>query len=425
MYTLYFIVIAILLIFSMFFSSADMAFSSVSLARLEAHYALKPSKSCQIAIKLTKNYEKTIATLLFGNNLVNIGATSIVTVLAILIATNFQYDESLATTIGSFSLLGLLLIFGEIIPKSIVKVYSFRSSLIFAYPVYLFTIIFTPLTYIFSLIGRGLSYPFTHNVKDLVLTDKELQEMAKELEFEGLIDNDKKEIIKGTIIYANTEAYEIMTPRVDLYAIDIEDELEEILLDDETYIHSRIPVYEESIDNILGFIYVKDLVELKLLEKDIDLRSIIKTPLYFPRSTEINDILREFKAKKVSFAVILDEYGGVEGIVTLEDILEEIVGEIWDETDDKEQPFHRAKDGTYIIDGQMNLEDFFDLFDLDYEEIDTEYITIGGFIIELLDDKFAKVGQVINYKNLVIKVLAIDKRTVEKIKVRIKTIKKS
>ena len=278
-----------------------------------------------------------------------------------------------------------------------------------------------PFTFLTKHFINGLTYPIRKNVKDVEITDDELHEMVDDIEENGVVDEEKADMLRGTIDYANTLAYEIMTPRVDVYALDINSDLDEILSNEDTFLHSRIPVYEGSIDNIVGFVLSKTLIRMKIEGIRNDIRSIILPILNFPRSIEINDIFKEFKRTKTHLAVILDEYGGTEGIITLEDILEEIVGEIWDETNDKENPLIEQKDGTYIVDGKMNLDDFFTEFNLDKEDLlSTEYVTIGGFCIELSDNEFCKVNDVIKYKNLTLKVLAVDnKNTIEKLHVTV------
>ena len=345
----------------MCFSSADMAYSAVSTVRLENYIKEKNSKVAKLALDLTKNYEMTIATLLLGNNLVNIGLTSIMTIFLIqLVNSNvLNLTQSVATTLGSLLVLVILLICGEIVPKSIVKSKPFRASLLFAYFTKFFCIIFFPFVFIFSGLGKAISYPITKNVRDIKLTDKELEEMVDSLNEEKIIDVNQAEILKGTIDYASTEAYEIMTPRVNIMAIDIDDDEEESYFENEELFNfSRIPVYQDSIDNIIGYVLTKTLVRRKLENKPFNLDSILIEPLRFPRSTEINTILTKFKATHNHFAVIYDEYGGVEGIVTMEDILEEIVGEIWDESDEKNEPYIKLKNGNYIVNGNMNLEDW-------------------------------------------------------------------
>ena len=327
--------------------------------------------------------------------------------------------QSVATTLGSLLVLVILLICGEIVPKSIVKSKTFRASLLFAYFTKFFSIIFFPFVFIFSGLGKAISYPITKNVRDIKLTDKELEEMVDSLNEEKIIDVNQAEILKGTIDYASTEAYEIMTPRVNIMAINIDDDEEELYFENEELFNfSRIPVYKDSIDNIIGYVLTKTLVRRKLENKPFNLDSILIEPLRFPRSTEINTILTKFKATHNHFAVIYDEYGGVEGIVTMEDILEEIVGEIYDESDNDTKPCVKNKDGSYIVDGQMNLEDFCTLFHIDYDKLETEYVTIGGYCIELLDDNFAKLHQKIQFENLSMTVIALDeKNTIEKLKV--------
>ena len=432
MIIVYSLLLFVLLILSMFFSSSDMVYGSVNLARLERIYEANPiKKSLKRGFKLAKNYDNTISTILLLNDTVNAGLDTISTLLGVNIAlVVFAGDPNVSTISETFGLVASLIClifkitFGEIIAKSIGKIYNLKLSVLFSNIINAFTYICYPITIFVTSFGKIVSYPVTKNVKEVKISDDELHEMVDEIEESGQVNESKAEILHGTIDYASTEAYEIMTPRVDVYAIEVNDDLEEVLKDERTYIYSRIPVYEDSIDNILGYVLTKTLVRLKLENKDLNnnftIRDIMLKHLTFPRSMEINDILIKFKEKHQHFAVILDEYGGTEGVLTMEDILEEIVGEIWDESDDPEEPFVKTRNGTYIVDGKMNLEDFCDLFDLDYEDIDTEYVTIGGFCIELLDDNFAKLNDVIIYKNLEMRVIAIDeKQTIEKLKIKI------
>ena len=313
----------------------------------------------------------------------------------------------------------MVIIFGEILPKALTKTRAFNISLKYAFIINSLVTIFKPLTFVVSKFGEFVINVFKIGNHKTKVIHEELEEMVDVIEEEGIIDEDNAEILRGTIDYAETEAYEIMTPRVELYAIDIDDPIKEYLNNVKTYSYSRIPVYKDTIDNIVGFVLTKDLMKVKLDNKKFNIASLLQIPLRFPRSTEINDILVEFKKTKTHFAIINDEYGGVEGIVTMEDILEEIVGEIWDENDDIDEPIDETIDeNTFIIDGSLNLNDFFDYFEIDDESIDTEYVTIGGYCIELLDDRFAKTGDIIHFKNLEIKVLAVDENnTIEKLHV--------
>jgi CBS domain containing-hemolysin-like protein len=268
--------------------------------------------------------------------------------------------------------------------------------------------IFAPITYPVSLLGRGVAKVFKQTVSEEPVAEEELHEMVDEIEERGQVDEDKADMLHDTIKYATTQANEIMTPRVDVYAIDIDDPLEEILQDHELYLHGRIPVYEDTIDNVIGYIQMKTLMKQVLSGEPFELKDLLLEPMRFPDTAEINDILREFKKTKKQFALVIDEYGGLDGIITMEDILEEIVGEIWDENDRMQEPIVERADGSYIIDGAVTLADYCDLFDIDFESVNTDYVTIGGFLIELLDDQFAKVGDEVDFENTHIKVIALD-----------------
>ena len=425
----YSLILVLLLFLSMFFSSSDMVYGSVNLNKLERLYKENPNKkSLSRGYKLANEYDQTISTILLLNDTVNAGLDTIATLLGVNIALIIFKDNSNIETISetcgliaSLIVLVFKITFGEIIAKSIGKIYNLKFSVLYSNIINGLRYVFFPITIFVTTFGKVISYPITKNVNEIKISDDELHEMVDEIEESGVVDEDKAELLHGTIDYASTEAYEIMTPRVDVYAIDVNDDLDEVLKDERTYIYSRIPVYEDSIDNIVGYVLTKTLVRIKLENKEVSIKDILLKHLTFPRSMEINDILIRFKETHQHFAVILDEYGGTEGVLTMEDILEEIVGEIWDESDDPEEPFVKTRNGAYIVDGKMNLEDFCDLFDLDYEEIDTEYVTIGGFCIELLDDNFAKLKDVITYKNLEMEVIAIDeKQTIEKLKIKVK-----
>ena len=429
----YSLILVVLLFLSMFFSSSDMVYGSVNLTKLERLSNENPNKkSHKLAFKLANDYDQTISTILLCNDTVNAGLDTFATLLGVNIALIVYKDNPIAIqmseTFGLITSLICLLFkitFGEIIAKSIGKIYNVKLSIFYSKTINFLTYLFYPITIFVSGFGKVVSFPVTKNVKEVKIGDEELHEMVDEIEEVGIVDEEKAELLHGTIDYASTEAYEVMTPRVDVYAIDINDDLKEILKDERTFKFSRIPVYEDSIDNIIGYVVSKSLVRINLeMEKDpskeLGIKDIMLEPLTFPRSMEINDILIKFKETHQHFAVILDEYGGTEGVLTMEDILEEIVGEIWDESDDASEPFVKTRSGAYIVDGKMNLEDFCNLFDLDFSEIDTEYVTIGGFCIELLDDNFAKINDVIYFKNLEMKVIAIDeKSTIEKLKVKV------
>ncbi len=423
----YGVVLLIFIALSFFFSSSDMVYGSVDTYLLEDNLNKNPKKKSAIySTKLSRNYDQTISTILLLNDTVNAGLDSITTLLGvnlcyIILGTNIpDITAEMWGFVASLVCLVIKIIFGEIVAKSIGKIYNFKLSLAYSRVINALTYVFYPITFFVAGFGKGVSFPITHNIKDVGINEEDLHEMVDDIEAQGSVDDKQANLLHDAIIYTHTEAYEIMTPRVDMFAIDIDDEIENYINDPRLYKFTRIPVYQETIDNIIGYVNSRNLILLYLNKKEVNLKELLLKPLRFPRSIEINDILKIFKKEKQHFALIMDEYGGVEGLITMEDILEEIVGDIWDENDDKNDSYSIRKDGSYIVDGKLNLEDFCDLFNINHDDIETEYVTIGGFCVELLDDKFAKLNDVIHFKNLTMRVIAIDKNNaIEKLHVKI------
>ena len=417
----YSVALVVLLFLSFFFSSGDMAYGSVSLIRLEQEQKSHPkSKRLRTALTLTENYPNTISTILLMNDTVNAGLDSVSTLLGVALCVEILGPESADAETWGFvaSLICLVtkIAFTEILAKSFGKIFNLKLVSLYSLPLRILSWISLPITFVVGGAGNLLSKPILSSVKDIEISEDDLHEMVDGIEEQGTVTEDKAEILHETIRYTHTEAYEVMTPRVDVFAIDCEDDLLALSNDPKVYHYSRVPVYRETIDNIIGFIKTRSLMLYKMSGQTPKLSDLLEEPLRFPRSTEINDILKVFKKEKKHFAIIMDEYGGVEGVLTMEDILEEIVGEIWDEKDDPETPYVRRKDGSYIVDGSLTLEDFCDLLHIDFDKTDTEYVTIGGYVVELLDDHFAKVGNEVSFQGCLIKVLAIDKNgAVEKL----------
>lgn len=423
--TIYICVLVIFFLLSFFFSSSDMVYGSVDILHLESELKKNNKKSVKYAYQLTRDYDNTISTILFLNDTVNAGIDSVATLLGVNLAYVVLANPTSAITenwglVASMIALILKIIFGEITAKSIGKIFNFKFSILYSKIINALNYICLPITFLVANFGKLITYPITHGVTDIEISEDDLHEMVDDIKDQGSVDEEKANLLHDTITYTQTEAYEIMTPRVDIYAIDYDDDIEEVMEDSNLFKYSRVPVYEGTIDNIIGFVKTRALMLAKINNKNINLKEILHEPLRFPRSIEINDVLKEFKKKKQHFALIMDEYGGVEGILTLEDILEELVGEIWDEKDNPDTIYTKRNDGTYIVDGKLNLEDFCELFDLDYDKLDTEYVTIGGFCVELLDDKFAKLNDVIEYKNLEMKVIALDKNgSIDKLLIKV------
>ena len=414
---IYAIVLVIFLCLSFFFSSADMAYGSVDQFRFKSALEKTPEKEKKIlrGKELALHYDRTIATILFCNDMVNAGLDSVATLfgvnLCMLLLSDHPNVLALSDTWGlvaSMVVLVMKITFGEIVPKSISKVINLKLSILYSGVIKFLIYLFTPLTFPIAKLADLLARLFSKNVVDVSIAEDDLHEMVDDIENQGSVDEEKASMLHETIKYTRTEAKEVMTPRVDIIAIDKNDDIEEIIKEGKLFRHSRIPVYENTIDNIIGFITVKSLMAKYLNQEEIDLDELLIEPLRFPQSKEINDIMRIFKKKKTHFAIIMDEYGGVDGILTMEDILEEIVGEIWDERDRPNDPIVERKDHSYIIDGTVTVEDFCDLFEIPFEDVNTDYLTVAGFIVELLGDHFAKVNDILTFEGVQIKVIAID-----------------
>ena len=411
----YWLIVAICSLLSMFFSAADMVYGMVDKDRL-LHEKGKREKRAKIALKITNDYELSISAILLGNNIVNIFASSIVTLIGIAIGLQHG-NQQLGTTIATICFTVFIIVFCEFIPKAFAKRFNYSLALLFAYPVtffkYLFFILVWPIAKLFKLFGKL----FAKKSKEEDEIDEDvLTEMVDEIEEKGILEENEAELLRSAIDLNDIEAFEIMTPRVDVFAISSDENIEDLIKDKEFFKHSRVPVYEDTIDNIVGILPIKSLAK-KLLAgvKDIDIMSLCYKPLIVPRNHQILDVLKEFKKKKIHIAVVIDEYGGTEGILTMEDILEEIVGDIFDEFDEIEEEYVEKGDGTYIVDGAMNIDDFFELINYE-EEVETDYTTVGGFCQDILD-RFAKTGDEFDFAHYHFKVIEADEFTVEKLKV--------
>lgn len=404
------VAIVVMVAFSAFFSSADMVYSTVDTLRLKKD-AEKGSKSAALALKFANEYDKTITTILFSNNLVNIAASSLASI--------SYFGDILGPSLITVIMFLIIVTFAEIIPKVIGRVYSHGLAKLYAYPILIFKYLFIPFVYATSALGRLIVSPLYKKAEDEeeAVSDDELQEMVDTIEEEGVIDEEQGELLRSAITFMDTQAYEIMTPRVDIFAFDIEDDISELINDDNVFMYSRVPVYEETIDNIIGILPTKLLLKAMLSNEKIDVRSLLTPVTFVPRSRNISAVLQDFKKTHNHIAIVKDEYGGTEGLITLEDIVEELVGDIWDEMDEIDEEATELGDGVYQIDGAMNIEDFFELVELELDE-DADYSTVSGWCVSILE-RFAKVGDRFTYENLDVKVIQADEFTVEKIRVKV------
>jgi CBS domain containing-hemolysin-like protein len=245
--------------------------------------------------------------------------------------------------------------------------------------------------------------------------DEELETMVDTIEEKGMIDEKKGNLIRSTLTFSDKKAYEVMTPRVDIFAFNLEDDSQNLLLNPDIFEYSRIPVYDQTLDKIVGILPTKKLYKRFLHQLPIELPSILTAPLFVPRNQALSKILGLFKEQKQQMAIVIDEHGGTEGLITLEDIVEEIVGEIWDETDDILPPIIKQSDQVYLVEGNLNIEMLYKELNLPYVET-SDYATVSGWVLSHLG-KFARVGDKFTIQDFQIEVLEVEKFTVEKIKI--------
>jgi len=414
--------LVVLFILSFFFSGVENVYVTVNKLRLEKD--MKAGKrSSKLVYKMATNFNKTLSTLLLGNALVNPAIVAIGTILALDLAKNTGWSEAQTTTVSVIVIFLTILVFCEIIPKMICLKFNYRLSYLFIYPMLFFKYLFLPINFLMDKFLNAMMKFFSLFTRSKKVfesrqqySDDELTEMVNEIEESGVIDEKTSELLKSAIEFTETEAYEIMTPRVDVFAYDIEDDIEELMKESEIFKFSRVPVYEDTIDNIIGILPTKLLLRLILSKKKVKVKELIQPALFIHHTKQISTLLKEFKATKNHIAIVIDEYGGTEGIVTMEDIIEEIIGEIWDESDEVKEPYIELADGHFIIDGGLNLDDFFELLDLD-EDDETDYDTVGGWCLDKLD-RFARVGDSFDYQGYNILITMVDEFTVEKIEVK-------
>ncbi len=387
----YGIIIVICIILSAFFSCTETAFSCANRIRLKS-YADNGNKRAVTALWVTDNFDKVITAILIGNNVVNLGCSSIATVLCM----NLFGNSGAAIATGATTL--LVLTFGEIIPKCFGKEVSDNIAIYTAGIMKFLVYALLPFVYLFTAL-KSMVLKLAHIKKDQPsVTEDELKYIIDSIEEEGILEEQEKDLVQSALDFDEKTALEILTPRVDVVLIDAEDDADTIkeIIFKERY--SRIPVYEGSIDNIIGILQTRDYLE-KLAECETpDIKELVTSAHFIYKSRKLSDILTDFKEKKLHMAIVTDEYGGMLGIVTMEDLLEEIVGEIWDEDEDEERTYTKLKDGRYIISGDMDLSDLFEIFEMNNDD-DIESISVGGFIVEQLGT-IPTVNESVEYKDI-------------------------
>ena len=411
-----FVILGILvcLCLSAFCSSAEMSYSSCNVVRLE-NLRDDGSARAAAAVKITEKFDDALSAILIGNNLANIAASSLASVLVILLLGSDKYAWA-ATVVLTL----LVIIFGETIPKITAKKAANTLALRYAYAVRGMTVVLKPLVWLVvsltHLLAGGKAPEEEIDGEEAV---EELQSIIETAEDEEVLDEDQSELLQAAIDFSEISAMEVMTARVDVYAIDIEDDWDEIVAAVESSPFSRLPVYEGSVDNIIGVLYLNHFLKA-LTEKGerTEIRKLLMQPCYVYKTMKLPAVLNLLRKAKQHLAVVTDEYGGTLGVVSMEDVLEQIVGDIWDDTDVIEQEVVERAEGEYELDGDMNIYDFLELVGIPEESFEAESATLGGWTVEQFGG-FPQVGDSFRYENFTVTVLAMDARRVEKLLVKV------
>ena len=402
---------AALVAFSAFFSAAETAFTSVNMIRIRT-MAEEGDQKAAAAVRLAENYDRMLSTILIGNNLVNIALSSLTTVMA----TNLFGDAGVAVATGITTL--VILTFGEILPKSWAKENSERLVLLFAEPLRLCTLLLYPLSTFFIWLKGVFRKKGEEGGKAPSITEQELMYMVGAIQEEGVLEEQEKDLVQSALEFDETTVQEILTPRVNLVALDIEEEQGEIIKTATGKKFSRIPVYEGTIDNIVGVVQSREILKRSVQGRPIRLKNLMAKPMYIHRTMKISRLLGEFPRKKNHIAVVMDDYGGTLGIVTMEDLLEELVGEIWDEDEEIVTEIAQTGEDSWEVSGDMNIEEFFDEIDYTPKGFESDFNTMNGWALEMLEH-IPKAGESFACQRLAVTVKEMDDQRVTKLTVKL------
>ena len=398
-------VIVVLVICSAYFSATETAFTSLNRVRLRSK-AESGNKRAALALRMGDDYDRLLSTILVGNNVVNLTASSLGTVLFIRLI-----DEGTGPTVSTVVITIVVLVFGEVTPKSMAKEFPEAFAMFSAPILRVLMVVLTPVTFLFSLWKKLLSRLF-HKGEDSGITEEELMTMVDQAEDEGGLDQHESDLIRSAITFHDLEVESILTPRVDIVAVEDTDSMDEVASTFAESGYSRLPVYHEDVDDIIGVIHEKDFHAARYHGQS-DLAALVSPVLYTTGNTKISELLRILQQEKAHMAIVVDEYGGTEGLCTLEDIVEELVGEIWDEHDEVVEEFQKQPDGSYLISCNADLTDLYDLFSIKGE---CDANTVSGWVMECIG-RIPAEGDRFQSDGLDVTVTKVDHRRVLEIRV--------
>ncbi|HIR85120.1 MAG TPA: HlyC/CorC family transporter [Candidatus Galloscillospira excrementavium] len=398
-------VIVVLVICSAYFSATETAFTSLNRVRLRSK-AESGNKRAALALRMGDDYDRLLSTILVGNNVVNLTASSLGTVLFIRLI-----GEGTGPTVSTVVITIVVLVFGEVTPKSMAKEFPEAFAMFSAPILRVLMVVLTPVTFLFSLWKKLLSRLF-HKGEDSGITEEELMTMVDQAEDEGGLDQHESDLIRSAITFHDLEVESILTPRVDIVAVEDTDSMDEVASTFAESGYSRLPVYHEDVDDIIGVIHEKDFHAARYHGQS-DLAALVSPVLYTTGNTKISELLRILQQEKAHMAIVVDEYGGTEGLCTLEDIVEELVGEIWDEHDEVVEEFQKQPDGSYLISCNADLTDLYDLFSIKGE---CDANTVSGWVMECIG-RIPAEGDRFQSDGLDVTVTKVDHRRVLEIRV--------
>ena len=405
----YLVIIVICVIMSAYFSATETAFSSFNRIRIK-NMAEKGNKRAARVIELSENYDTLISTILIGNNIVNTLSASLATLFFAGIIVN---NPDLAATVSTIVLTLVVLTFGEITPKTMAK-NAPESFVMFSAPIIsVMTVIFAPFNYVFKLWQRLLSKIFKQK-DDQGITEEELISIIEEAEEEGDIDEEESTLIKSAIEFGDLEVGDIFTPRIDITSLNVNATKETVEATFTESGYSRIPVFEDDLDNVIGILYYKDYYAHAMSGR-VDIKELLKPAIFVPKTQNVNDLMKELQEKQLHMAIVTDEYGSTAGIITLEDIIEEIVGDIWDEHDEIVEEIKEVGEGVLEVSGMANIEKLCDELDIERDE-ESDSSTVNGWAIDILG-KIPEEGDSFEQDGLAVEVLKMDGRRIETLRI--------
>ena len=404
-----------MIILSAFFSASETAFSSVNLIRLR-QYAEDGRPGAKKALNVAERFDEVLLAILIGNNIVNLASASLATI----VATEVLHLGASGAPIATAVMTILIIIFGEILPKSYAKENSESLTLAIGTIYYYMIIIMKPLIKIFMVLKEFVAKLYRKKDDEPSVTEDELNVIIDTMEEEGVLQQDEVEMLQSVLDLSETFVKDIMTPRVDVIAVDVHDSTEHIknVFLEEKY--SRIPVYDESRDNIVGILYERDLFSA-IIERgsteDIVIADIMRDPMYVSYTMRVSDLLTRLQLEKQHLAIVADEYGGTAGLVTMEDVLEEVVGEIYDEHDEEEQFFTKKSDTLYEVKADIELDELFDIMDIDLDIPEDAY-SLGSWMYSKIED-IPDIGDMYQYHNLVFTIIEVEDRRIKRVKIEV------